>query len=216
MAVGVASEILASAVLGDDCGDEELPTVALVVTVSISTVGVFWTSKSVVFTLVDVGTVGPVVLIVEEAVVASAEECSVDVCTVSVDRAIVLPGCAFINIAASTLSDEAEAFPAFDTGAFVATLIVDTSGLDVAVVGELGVDTLVDIIAVHSRDAESVRVSPAEITSAVVASDRVCALSIVVAVMRKSNAHALVNVETISRKTESSSLSKTSDAGAGK
>lgn len=216
MAVGVASEIFASAVLGDDCGDEELPTVALVVTVSISTVGEFWTSESVVFTLVDVGTVGPVALVVEEAVVACAEECSVDVCTVSVDRAIVLPGCAFINIGASTLSDEAEAFPAFDTGAFVATLIVDTSGLDVAVVGELGVDTLVDIIAVHSRDAESVRVSPAEITSAVVASDRVCALSIVVAVMRKSNAHALVNVETISRKTESSSLSKTSDAGAGK
>ena len=114
------------------------------------------------------------------------------------------------------MGDEAETFPAFDTGALVASLIVDTRGLDVALVRQLGVDTLVYIIAVHSRDAESVRVPPAEITSAVVASDRVCALSILVAVMWKSNAHALVNVETISRKTESSSLSKTSDAGAGK
>ena len=91
MAVGVASEVLASAVLGDDCGDEKLPTVALVITVSISAIGVIWTSKSIIFTLVDVGTVSSVALIVKETVVASAEECSVDVCAVSVDRAIVLP-----------------------------------------------------------------------------------------------------------------------------
>ena len=91
MAVGVASEVLASAVLGDDRGDEKLPTVALVITVSISAIGVIWTSKSIIFTFVDIGTVGSVALIVEETIVASAEECSVDVCAVSVDRAIVLP-----------------------------------------------------------------------------------------------------------------------------
>jgi len=172
----------------------------------------FWTDKRIFRALVDVGTVSSIALVVEETIVTCTVECSVGVGTVGVNRAIVVASRALIDVSTTSISDIAVAIPSFNAVAFKASLVVNADGLSMAVMRKINIYTLVDIVTVQSRNAESVSISPTEIASTVVASDCICTFGIIVALVRKDNALTLIDVLTVSWKTKSISLSETSNA----